>query len=263
MARRAVDPQPHLTRTPARTPAAPRRPAASNWTRWIRKSGLALALVAAAIAVTGLWLVVRADEHLSPFVACILDAEPEDRAACYEFSSGTRAWSAPTPPPTPTPERATEWSYYVRTDSITGKRTSYAQTNTTNVRSSYEYYRGTRASVYARCSIGESNPLDVFVAFGESAHISGNIYDNVKVAYRFRGEAPVETHFSESTNNSAVFAWNNQEVGFARALIRNEQLSFRATAWHSGDTYTAVFALNGAEDPEHPVLRVLRDCNRI
>ncbi|MDD9957296.1 MAG: hypothetical protein OXP68_13885 [Anaerolineaceae bacterium] len=156
-----------------------------------------------------------------------------------------------TPEPTPTPHPRPNWVYREARDAISGKQTHSAS-----------HFAG-RHGISARCIPTDQDSLNVFVWFPDDSYISGNIYNNVRVQYRFESADPQDLWWKESNSKHAVFASFADEVEFALDLVYYKTLRFRSIAWHDGERYEAFFRFTGDDHPEHPVLKVLQACDRI
>ena len=156
----------------------------------------------------------------------------------------------PTATPTPAIEWATQWTYSADEtdrDRITGNRTYSARAASINYRD----------LLYIRC---QNDSLELFVVFGNSAGIAGNLNNEVEVLWRIDDGPSVEDYWGVSTNGGAVFLARDKVDLFARTLTLSIEFLIQAGSQADGGTFFAEFELDGRNDPDHPVRRVLEDC---
>ena len=91
---------------------------------------------------------------------------------------------------------------------------------------------------------------------------SSNLYNTMRLVYSLDNGPSVTQWWTESVDNEAAFSPNATEVAFALTAVEARTLTATVTSY-DGERTTATFTLRGANDPQHPVLRVLEACNRI
>ena len=156
----------------------------------------------------------------------------------------------PTATPTPAIEWATQWTYAADEtdrDRITGNRTysAYASSITYGER------------LHIRC---QNDSLELFVVFGNSAGIAGNLNNEVEVLWRIDDGPSVDDYWEVDTSGTAVLLARDKVDLFARTLTLSIEFLIQATSQADGGTFFAEFELDGRNDPDHPVRRVLEDC---
>ena len=148
----------------------------------------------------------------------------------------------PTATPTPAIEWATQWTYSAYEtdrDRITGNRTYVARAYGIN-------YRDT---LHIRC---QNDSLALFVVFGNSAGIAGNLNNEVEVLWRIDDGPSVDDYWAVSTSGDAVFLARDRADLFARALTLSIEFLIQAGSQADGGTFFAEFELDGRNDPDHP-----------
>ena len=119
---------------------------------------------------------------------------------------------------------------------------------------------GGPARLRVRCTNhGES--ADVFVGFGSNIYLAG-LRDVLRAVHQFDDHPQQTLWWDESTNNTSAFVPNRNEVDFALAAVAASRLSLTITSY-DGERTTARWSLQGHNDPNHPVRRVLADCGLI
>ena len=105
-----------------------------------------------------------------------------------------------------------------------------------------------------------NDSLDLFVVFGNSAGIAGNLNNEVEVLWRIDDGPSVDDYWGVSTSGNTVFLARDKVDLFARTLTLSIEFLIQAGSQADGGTFFAEFELDGRNDPDHPVRRVLEDC---
>ena len=203
---------------------------------------LAVAVIALTVIVT---LFLQSQRQLSPVTDAAATLLPTPQP-----SPTATPRPIPTATPTPAIEWATQWTYAADEtdrDRITGNRTYSAYASSIN-------YGGT---LHVRC---HNDSLELFVVFGNSAGIAGNLNNEVEVLWRIDDGPSVDDYWEVSTSGTAVLLAGDRADLFARTLTLSIEFLIQAGSQADGGTFFAEFELDGRNDPDHPVRRVLEDC---